>query len=783
LSASLSEKKPAVRWSIKLKVMTSLTLLMISLISLLTFIHLSSQKQMLENELQKRISTMKKNLIGRGKSFISSLAGQVENEIAAYNFSAVMEIAKKAVSANQDIKYAVLTDASGLIFMHTLKPELIQTHLSGQISLEAIRQMKLVIAEYKEGEEAVVKISAPLQVSTTPWGEIQLVYTFKYLEKEIHTSREQIRKEIRKFIVTTTLTSLGFVLLSIFLVYFFTSRLLSPVIELTHFARKLSDGDFSSADEIEIRSKDEVGLLASAFADMKKDLRVSYEKLAESNRTLEQKVRERTAALDMRNQELNKASLTKSQFIANISHEIKTPMNAIIGMTDLVLKMELQPKIKAYLNTVKTSANTLMDLFSDILDFSKIEAGKVTLEKVKFSLTGLLNGLIDTFVIKIADKGIEMIVHVERDVPDTLIGDPLRLGQVMANLVGNGIKFTEKGEIHIHVGLVSKKENSVQLHFSIRDTGIGIQPYQIPLLFDSFTQADGSTTRKYGGSGLGLTISRQLVDLMSGELAAESTPGHGSTFTFTASFDIPSDEITEEKPEIPETLHGTHILVVEKNATSREMICRLLSESALAVTAADSAGAALDRLKSMDHKKPYRLMIIDSTMVKSNGMNLFERLKTEKVYSEMFVVLLKTMGREDADLFHGFEDALVSKPVKQNELLPIVRSVLSYRGKKIIDSENKIRISDIKMNTDGFQKKSADNYAPFLQKLSELILENNLQAKEYLESIRFNLGEIGSSDEFRLLANQVSRFEFKNARATLNNIASIYGIILRGEKP
>ncbi len=639
--------------------MTSLTVLMISLVSLLTYTHLSSHKQMLENELLKRISIMKENLIGRGKSFITSLAEQVENEIAAYNFSGVMEITEKAVKVNQDIKYAMLADASGLIFMHTLKPELIQTHLSDKNSLKSLRQMKLVVAEYKENDEAVVKISAPLQVSTNPWGEIQLVYTFKYLEAEIQFSREQNRTQIRKLIVTTAMTALGFLLPSILLAYFFTSRLLSPIIKLTHFTRKLSEGDFSSADEITIRSRDEVGVLASAFADMKKDLGISYEKLAENNRTLEQKVRERTAALDMQNQELNKASLTKSQFIANISHEIKTPMNAIIGMTDLVLKMELQPKTRAYLNTVKTSANTLMNLFSDILDFSKIEAGKVTLEKVKFSLTGLLNSLIDIFAIKIADKGIEMIVHVGKDVPDTLIGDPLRLGQIMTNLIGNGIKFTEKGEIHIHVDPAFKEKNRIQLLFSIRDTGIGILPEQIPLLFDSFTQADGSTTRKYGGTGLGLTISRHLVELMSGEITVESTPGKGSTFTFTARFELPSGNMQEEKTELTEMIPGTHLPVAEK--------------------------------------------------------------------------------------------------------------------------ESQTRAPDIKLSTDRFLKESSDHYAPFLQKLSALILENNLQAKEYLESIRFNLGKIGSSDEFRLLADQVSRFEFKTARATLNKIAAIHGIVLRGE--
>jgi len=744
---------------------------MICLISILTYIHLSEQKRMLERELQKRISIMKENLIERGKSFITSLAGQIENEIAAYNFSGVVETVKNAAMTNQDIQYALLTDATGQIFVHTKKPELTQKRLIEKNQLKAIQRMHPVVSEHMEDNDAVIKIAAPLQISTSPWGEIQLIYTTKYLEKEINRSKIQIQKQIRHLAKNTILASTGLMLIIITIVYFLVSKLLSPIIELTYFAHQLSRGDFSSTDDIQIRSTDEVGILASAFLEMKKKLGLSYESLTESNRTLEQKVKERTEALQMKNMELHKASRTKSQFIANISHEVKTPMTAILGMTDLVLQKELPPRIQDKLLTIKKSANTLMEMINGILDFSKIEAGKIKLEKVPFHLSDLVNSLIDTFVIKIENKRIELIFYTETDVPDNLVGDPLRFSQVMSNLIGNAIKFTEAGEVFVHVRLNSQVNNQAKLCIAVHDTGIGIIPEQIPALFESFTQADGSTTRKYGGTGLGLTISRQLVELMSGEITATSVPGTGSLFQFTAIFDLPEKSARPSAPAVmhPENQHK-RFLVAESNATYRKLFLKYLSQKGFMVDVIDSGEKAVQKIQNTPPKKEYDVILIDSNIADQLKRDMVQLFLTKKLFSDTTFIILINAGQEEITVRFGYEDGWINKPIKWSELdktlwLNVNKKQKEYEEKKFLQKDNSHPLY-------GSQVKEVNHDEIFssLAQLSERIAENNIMAKQQLEDIKKNLAGLGVSDQLNQLSDQVSRFDFKRARQTLHDL-------------
>jgi signal transduction histidine kinase/DNA-binding response OmpR family regulator len=752
--------KKTVQWSIKLKAMTFLSILMICLISVLTYIHLSEQKKMLERELQKRIIIMKENLIERGKSFIINLSGQIENEIAAYNFSGVVETVKNAAKANQDIQYALLTDASGRIFVHTKKPELVQKRLMEKNQLQAIQQRHLMVTEQMEENDAVIKISAPLQISTSPWGEIQLIYTMKYLEKEINLSKIQIQKQIRHLIQNTILTSIGLMLMIIAIVYFLVSKLLSPIIDLTHFAYQLSKGDFSSSDDIQIQSTDEVGILASAFLEMKKKIGLSYERLTEINRTLEQKVKERTEALHQKNIELHKASQTKSQFIANISHEIKTPMTAILGMTDLVLQKELQPRIQDKLLTIKKSANTLMDMIDGILDFSKIEAGKINLEKVPFTLSDLVNSLIDTFVIKIENKNVELIIYTENDVPDHLIGDPLRLSQVMSNLIGNAIKFTEAGEVFVHIRLHSQVNSQVELLIAVHDTGIGIDPEQIPELFESFTQADGSTSRKYGGTGLGLTISRQLVELMSGEITAKSAPGSGSLFQFTAIFDLPEESIRPAVTVLqPENKHKK-FLVAESNATYRQLFQKYFSQKGYMVDVVDSGEKAEQKIKNIPLKKEYDVILIDSKIADHLKRDMVQVFLTKKLFSDTAFIILIKAGQEEINVRFGYEDGWINKPIKWNELDKTLRLNVNKKQKEYKQKKEPGHVTEI----------NHDEIFSSLVKLSELISENNIKAKQHLEDIKKAMAGLGVSDQLNRLTDQVSRFDFKSARQVLHDL-------------
>lgn len=292
-------KEPVqIRWSIRWKLMAIMAMLIVSLMLILTFIQISSQKSVLEEELQKRIALMRENLIERGKGFSANLAQQVENQIAAFNFSGMLETVQAGVEGNEELKYAMLVDSSGLLYLHTLEPERVQTEISDERDLQALRQTELAVLEYQEGNEGVIEITTPIQVSMQPWGVLRLVYTLKPLQQEIDQSQAQIRQEITRMISASLLTSAGFIAAAFVVVFLLSTRFSGPLISLTRAAREISKGNFSASLDLHIGSRDEVGVLAASFIEMSQELKASYQKLEEYNRTLEQKVEERTQELN-----------------------------------------------------------------------------------------------------------------------------------------------------------------------------------------------------------------------------------------------------------------------------------------------------------------------------------------------------------------------------------------------------------------------------------------------------------------------------------------------------
>jgi two-component system sensor histidine kinase/response regulator len=432
--------------------------------------------------------------------------------------------------------------------------------------------------------------------------------------------------------------------------------------------------------------------LSDEFVEMQRQSLARFSRLELLNdlKAKNEELEARADELHLAKQAAEAATKAKSDFLANMSHEIRTPMNAVIGMAHLALRTALTPKQEDYLNKIQRSANSLLGIINDILDFSKIEAGKLHMESVDFGLDEVLDNVATIAGVKAQDKKLEFLMDTAPEVPMALVGDPLRLGQVLTNLCNNAVKFTEAGEIVLATEMVEKDEQWVMLRFSVRDTGIGVTPEQKQKLFEAFTQADSSTTRKFGGTGLGLTISKHLVNMMDGDIWVESEPGKGSNFIFTAKFGL-TGRVTGRHLEPSLDLMGMRVLVVDDNSSSREILQTLLASMSFEVSVAASAEEGIAELAKAAKGRPYQLVVMDWKMPGMDGIEASEIINRHSdIPRKPKIIIVTAYGREELMLRSEKigVDGFLLKPVSQSMLFD---AIMAAFGKEVPELERQAR--------------------------------------------------------------------------------------------
>ena len=463
------------------------------------------------------------------------------------------------------------------------------------------------------------------------------------------------------------------------------NKVVSPLQVFVEASRAVAAGDYhrvaSGTLALPEHRHDEIGVLARTFRSMSRHV-------DDYRENLERKVESRTHQLGLAIEDARRANEAKSSCLARMSHEIRTPMNAVMGMSRLALKTDLNAKQRDYIDKILGSAESLLRILGDILDFSKIEAGRMTLEQIDFRLLDVLKSVSGVVSLKAQAKGLELLFDVEPEVPRRLVGDALRLGQVLINLVGNAVKFTEHGEIVVQVSCETRDDERARLRFCVADSGAGVAPERLQALFQPFTQEDDSITRKYGGTGLGLAICKQLVEMMEGRIWAESEPGGGSRFCFTVSLGLEAHDAAALRAPVVDRLLGARALVVDDNPMAREVLMRVLQQMGLRADGAASGEQGLAKVRQAAATAyPYSLILLDCNMPGIDGVETARRLRADGRASLPTAILMVTAfsheSLADEAAAAGIEQVL-SKPVNESTLHDaIVESLLGSDVMKV----------------------------------------------------------------------------------------------------
>ncbi|WP_432735452.1 response regulator [Maridesulfovibrio sp. FT414] len=561
-----------------------------------------------------------------------------------------------------------------------------------------IRDEDWNLADFSEWPKGkLIKRKAEITIMNQPIGAVEIFLTPKFIEDELYHS------------LLNSLLRTMFLVVLLMVTLFVTMRriLITPIIKLTQTARRISvDKNYSA--RVNFKSQGEMKTLLDNFNNMLQQIEEQDQKLKEYSGQLQEKIYQSNRNLENSYRELKQinrelehardaaeaASKSKSQFMANVSHEIRTPMNAIIGMADLTMGTELTSKQREFLKIIVSSGRVLLRLINDILDFSKIEAGKLTLEEVNFNLHQLIHDVSDLFVDQMVASKTELVIDIRPDVPKRIIGDPLRLRQVLINLIANAFKFTHQGDITVTVTSDMVAGKKAEIVFAIKDTGIGIPEDIQPHLFEAFKQADGSTTRRYGGTGLGLTISKRIVDLMGGNIWVRSKPGEGSSFFFTIVPEVAPDASATDF-SLPEALQGASVLVVDDNLAVRSVVSRYLRQFGLKPVAASSAEEAFEILDNRSEGS-FKLMLVDLRLPGMDGDEACKRIRRKYSAKELPILMITSTEVDEALAKANAAgiNKLMAKPIRQAPLFDTILNIFGYEVHADYIYEPSLQIED-----------------------------------------------------------------------------------------